>query len=58
MEPSGKKLINTFSPHDNALMLAEAMIISPLSSLIDHDSALRTERTATRKSAALPAPTE
>jgi hypothetical protein len=50
---SGKKLINSFSPHDRIFMLVEAIIRSCDSSLTDHDSAVRVSLTATRKSADL-----
>ena len=58
MELSGKKVINTFSPHDSRLMFVEAIIWPLASSLIDHDISLRADLTAPRKSVDMPAPAE
>jgi len=58
MELSGKKLINTFSPHDSRLMLVKAIIWPLDSSLIDHEISVRADLTAPRKSVDMPAPAE
>jgi hypothetical protein len=54
MDPSGKKLTNTLSPHDFMLQLTEAVIPLLLSALIGHPNSFRADRAAARNPSEFP----